>query len=300
MNDKEHIVINVELADKLIASQFPHWHDLPIHQIETSGWDNRTFHLGEEMLIRMPSAACYELQVEKEHQWLPKLAPHLPYAIPTPLAMGNPEFGYPWHWSVYRLLEGDIATIDRINNLPQFATQLGTFLSALQRIDATGGPLAGSHNFYRGGPLATYDADTRKSIEILGDKIDANAVTEVWNAALASTWQRAPVWVHGDVAFDNLLVVNGDLNAVIDFGVLGIGDPACDLVMAWTFFKGESRDAFRAALRLDKDTWARGRGWALWKALIICAPLPGINPIRAEESWRTIDAVLSDHNNEKL
>lgn len=98
MNDKEHRAINIELSYKLIASQFPHWHDLPIRQVETSGWDNRTFYLGEEMFIRMPSAACYELQVEKEHQWLPKLAPHLPYTIPTPLALGNPEFGYPWQW----------------------------------------------------------------------------------------------------------------------------------------------------------------------------------------------------------
>lgn len=196
-------------------------------------------------------------------------------------------------------LEGETAIIERINSLPRFATKLGEFLAALQRIDATGGPLAGTHNFYRGEPLATYDTDTRQAIEILGNKIDVDAVTAVWNTALASTWQRTPVWVHGDVAFDNLLVVNGELSAVIDFGVMGIGDPACDLVIAWTFFKGESRDAFRAALPLDNDTWARARGWALWKALIICAPLPGINPLRVEESWRTIEAVLNDHKNEK-
>ena len=295
--DKVHI--DVSLVRRLIATQFPQWADLPVKLVELSGWDNRTFHLGEQMTARFPSAAEYSPQVEKEHRWLPKLAPLLPLPIPVPLAMGKPAEGYPWHWSIYRWLDGKTASIERINDLYQFATALAEFLVALQQIDATGGPMAGPHNFYRGGPLTTYDAETRQAIAILGDEIDANTVTAVWNAALASTWYGSPVWVHGDVAVENLLIEKGQLSAVIDFGSMGVGDPACDLAIAWTFFKGESRDAFRAAMKLDSATWARGRGWTLWKALIVCAALPGTNSSEIEKSRLIIDEVLADHERER-
>jgi aminoglycoside phosphotransferase (APT) family kinase protein len=162
-----------------------------------------------------------------------------------------------------------------MNDLSQFAKALGKFLAALQRCDATGGPTAGSHNFYRGGELANYDIETRQAIAMLGDRDNVNTMTDLWSRALASTWHRAPVWVHGDIAIGNLLVHKGKLCAVIDFGQLCIGDPACDLAIAWTLFKGESREAFRNALALDSATWARARGWTLWKAL--CAPVPGAN-----------------------
>jgi len=294
--DKIHI--DVSLVRRLIATQFPQWGDLPIKPVKFGGWDNRTFHLGEQMLVRLPSAACYSPQVEKEHLWLPKLAPLLPLPIPVPLAMGKPAEGYPWHWSIYRWLDGETASIERIADLREFATALAEFLVALQRIDTTGGPMAGPHNFYRGGPLATYDAETRKAIVILGDKIDADLATTAWNAALASTWQGSPVWVHGDIGISNLLVEKGELNAVIDFGSLGVGDPACDLVIAWEWLKGESRDAFHAALPLDNATWTRGRGWALWKALIVYAHLPGTNPLEIENSKRILDEVLADHKRE--
>ena len=247
------------------------------------------------MSVRLPSAEKYSAKVEIEQLWLPKFAPLLPLQIPTPLAIGKPSAEYPWKWSVYRWIEGETASIDGINNLPKFATKLGEFLVALQQIDATGGPLAGVHNFYRGGELSTYNADTRKSIAILGNKIEAKIVTAVWNEALDSKWQQAPVWVHGDVAVGNLLVSNGQLSAVIDFGGLGIGDPACDLVIAWTFLNGESRDAFRAAINLDTNTWARARGWALWKALIVCAELPGTNQREIENSWLVLNEVLADY-----
>ena len=254
MLNTDKIHIDVSLVRRLIATQFPQWADLPVKLVQLSGWDNRTFHLGEQMTARFPSAAEYSTQVEKEHRWLPKLAPLLPLPIPVPLAMGKPAEGYPWHWSIYRWLDGKTASIERINYLSQFATALAEFLVALQQIDAIGGPMAGPHNFYRGGPLTTYDAETRQAIAILGDEIDANTVTAVWNASLASTWYGPPVWVHGDVAVGNLLIDKGQLSAVIDFGSMGVGDPACDLAIAWTFFKGESRDAFRAAMKLDSAT----------------------------------------------
>ncbi|MDQ3225678.1 MAG: aminoglycoside phosphotransferase family protein [Chloroflexota bacterium] len=287
--------IDVALVRQLIATQFPRWADLPVTPVAEGGWDNRTFHLGAHMTVRLPSAAAYSLQVEKEQRWLPKLAPRLPLPIPVPLAMGRPGAGYPWPWSIYQWLDGEIATTDRIANLSQFAANLSQFLVALQRVDATGGPPPGPHNFFRGGPLTVYDAETRQALETLESAIDTGAAAAVWEAALAATWHGAPVWFHGDVSAGNLLVKGGTLSAVIDFGTSGVGDPACELSIAWTFFAGESREMFRAALPLDTATWARGRGWTLWKALITLAALPGTNALAVSESQRVLHAVLADH-----
>ena len=203
--------------------------------------NEKRVHLGEHMSVRVPNAVPYALQVAKEHLWLPRLAPCLPLPIPVPLAMGSPADGYPWPSSVYRRLEGEPATIERIADLSEFATALAQFLIALQRIAATVGPPPGRHNFFRGGPLAIYDGETRQAIATLGGRIDADAVTAVWQAALASAWHGAPVWVHGDVSAGNLLVRSGRLGAVIDFGSSGVGDPACDLSIAWTLLEGKSR-----------------------------------------------------------
>jgi len=290
--------IDASLVRHLVAAQFPQWAHLPIRPVEFGGWDNRTFHLGEQMTVRLPSAAAYALQVEKEQRWLPKLAPHLPLPIPVPLAMGQPGDGYPWHWSVYRWLDGEVATIEGIADLRQFALDLADFLVALYRVDATGGPAPGPHNFYRGGPLTVYDGETRQAIAALEGTIDTDAATAVWEDALAATWRGSPVWVHGDVAAGNLLVETGRLSAVIDFGSSGVGDPACDLAIAWTLFIGESREIFRAAIPLDEATWARGRGWTLWKALITLAALPGTDDRAASASRRILDDVLGERKSD--
>jgi aminoglycoside phosphotransferase (APT) family kinase protein len=289
--------INVPLVRQLVAAQFPQWADLPIKPVEFDGWDNRTFRLGRDMSVRLPSAERYAGKVEKEQQWLPKLAPFLPLPIPVPLAMGVPATGYPWHWSVYRWLEGEHATIERIDDLRQFATTLGRFLAALQQIDPAGGPPPGWHNFFRGGPLTTYHTETRDAIAALHSEIDTDAATTLWKVALEATWHGMPVWLHGDVSAENLLVKRGRLSAVIDFGGSGVGDPACDLTVAWTLFSGESREAFRAALPADGATWARARGWALWKALITLAEHLGTNPSKAGKARCVIDRVLADHRN---
>jgi aminoglycoside phosphotransferase (APT) family kinase protein len=290
----EHPEINAVLVSQLIASQFPQWNHLLVKPVAVSGWDNRTFHLGPSMSVRLPSAEGYVAQVEKEHRWLPKLAPLLPLPIPVPLAKGIPDHGYPWPWSVYRWLEGENATLERIADLSEFAISLAEFLLALQRIDSVDGPPAGEHNFFRGASLTTYNAETRTTIKELAGEVDTNAATRVWDAALETTWQGAPVWVHGDVAPGNLLVSNGRLRAVIDFGCSGMGDPACDLVMAWTFFSGESREAFKTTLGLDRATWARARGWVLWKALITLAEHIDTNPIKSAEARRVIAEILAD------
>ncbi len=288
-------IIDETLVRNLVTLQFPQWKDLPIRSVITSGWDNRTFHLGEQMLVRMPSAEDYALQVEKEQLWLPKLASLLPLRIPVPLGLGKPANDYPWKWSIYSWLPGETATPSRITDLSDFATDLAYFLIALQHIDSTNGPLPGSHSFYRGAPLSTYNDETRQAITALKNKIDSDTITEIWEKAIATQWINPPVWVHGDISIGNLLVQNGRLSAVIDFGQLTIGDPACDLAIAWTFFKGKSRDAFQSTLSLDNDTWMRGRGWALWKALIIVAQMPGTNSFEIENSRQVIDDMLTDY-----
>lgn len=286
--------INAALAQDLVRDQFPQWADLPISPVAKSGWDNRTFHLGDQMSLRLPSDAGYAPQVDKEQRWLPKLAPHLPLEIPTPVAMGEAGCGYPWNWSVYRWIEGDTAAAERIVDMDQFANALAGFMTSLHTIDTTGGPPAGTHNFFRGGPLATYQAEVEQAISILGDGIDRTNLRKIWETAIATEWQGKPVWVHGDVATGNLVVRGGQLTAVIDFGCLGVGDPACDLVIAWTFFDIQARNTFRAALSLDEQTWERARGWALWKALIVTAQLPGTNPAERENAQRTMDELIAD------
>lgn len=295
--NEEQPVIDDTLVRRLIATQFPQWAELSVRPMTPGGWDNRIFRLGQHMLVRMPSAADYELQVEKEHRWLPRLVRSLPLPIPTPLAMGRPGEGYPWKWSVYGWIDGDtaLATPTGIADLHSFATSLAQFLIALQCIDPTGGPSPGPHNFYRGGALATYDAETREAVAALKGRVDVDTATHVWEAALATAWPGPPVWVHGDVHAGNLLLKGGRLSAVLDFGQLGVGDPACDLSIAWTLFEGDSRETFRTALPRDAGTWARGRAWALWKAMIVAAGLTGANAVEAARSRRVIEEVLTDH-----
>jgi aminoglycoside phosphotransferase (APT) family kinase protein len=292
-------VIDEELARRLIAGQFPQWADLAIAAVEFGGVDNRTFRLGEDLTVRLPSGEWYALQVSKEQRWLPRLAPRLPLPIPTPVAKGEPDEGYPFSWSVYWWLDGENASEETIGDPVAFATTLASFLRALRSVDATGGPAPGRHNFYRGGPLSTYADETIRSIEALGDEIPRDAVLKVWDDAMAATRAGEPVWFHGDVAAGNLLVRDGRLAAVIDFGTSGVGDPACDVVIAWTLLHGESRNAFRSGLGADPGTWSRGRGWALWKALITLVDQLESDPEGAAVSRRVIERVLADHAHER-
>lgn len=260
--------ITRELVGRLVASQFPQWADLPVSPVELDGWDNTTFRLGTTMSVRLPSADAYVAQIDKEHRWLPILRPQLPRPIPEPLARGAPALGFPRPWSVYRWIEGETATAETVADRTQFAHDLAAFLAALYRCDVADGPVAGPHSFSRGGPVTVWDAAVREAIERLAPQIDVAAVSAVWAAAVDAGPARSPVWVHGDVTGANLLVRDGRLRAVIDFGCSAVGDPACDTTIAWTFFSGASRAAFMSQLPVDEATWARGRGWALWKALI--------------------------------
>lgn len=288
------VTIDADLVRRLIATQFPQWAGLPITPVEHDGWDNRTFHLGDTMKVRLPSAAYYVGQVEKENTWLPRLAPHLPLPIPAPIAVGEPGEGYPWPWSVFGWIEGETAMHAPIADLTEFAREVAGFLVALQKIDATGGPAPGSHNFHRGAPPAFYDGETREALRVLDGRIDTVLARRIWEAALDTNWTGTPVWFHGDIAVGNLILRDGRLSAIIDFGTCGVGDPACDLAIAWTLFKGESRETFRRLLPLDEGTWMRGRAWTLWKALITCAAQPGSNPRLTGKARQDIDEIFAD------
>ncbi|MBJ8105672.1 MULTISPECIES: aminoglycoside phosphotransferase family protein [Bacillus cereus group] len=286
--------INVSLVEKLIQEQFPEWAHLEVKPVKLSGHDNRTFHLGDQMSVRLPSDAAYAPQVEKENKWLPILSKELSLPISAPIAKGNPSEEYPWSWSINKWVEGETVTKENVHDLNEFATDLGSFLVALQSIDASNGPIAGAHNFYRGGLISVYDQEARVAIENSKDVFDEALLKHFWNLALRSTWECKPVWVHGDIAPGNLLVKDGKLSAVIDFGILGVGDPACDAAMAWTFFDKNSRNIFKEILRMDEETWNRARGWALWKALITYDANRDINGKVAEESYRVIQLIVDD------
>ncbi len=294
MHDEE-VDTDAALVGRLLAAQFPRWAGLPIEPVGSGGTDHAIYRLGEDMAVRLPRIEGATANVDKERRWLPRLAPLLPLAIPVPLATGAPGEGYPWRWSVHRWLEGETATLDRIAEPRRAAAALGRFVAALQRVDPAGGPSPGPHNSFRGEPLEARDAETRAAIAALGALIDAEAATAAWEAALrAPAWQGPPVWIHGDLLPANLLARRGELSAVIDFGCLGIGDPACDVMAAWTLLPREARDALRAALLVDEATWARGRGWALSWALVALPYYLDTNPVTVRDARRTIDEVLAD------
>jgi len=291
-------LINLDLVRRLVTDQFPHWAGLPVRPVARSGWDNRTFHLGEDMSVRLPSAQAYADQVEVEQRWLPVLARAVALPTPQPLALGEPNYGYPWKWSVYRWIPGEAASPGAIKSLVEFSCQLATFLISLQRIDTANGPRPGPRNFYRGGNLSIYDNQTRAAIAALNGRINASAAERAWRAASTTYWEQSPVWVHGDMALGNLLLTDGRLSGVIDFGQLAVGDPACDLAIAWTLLRGESRTVFRSVLGLDSATWHRGRAWALWKALILAAGMSKTDGAEGPHSLQVIDDVLNDYAGE--
>lgn len=294
----ERIDVSVEQVRRLVAEQFPQWARLRVRPVANGGWDNRTFHLGPDLTVRLPSAAPYALAVEKEHRWLPEFAPALPVPIPAPVGRGKPGVGYPFEWSVYSWLDGTPVDADpsAIGDLVRFAQDVAGFIVALRNIDATEGPTPGVHNWFRGGPLRTYDAETQEALAALGGRIDVELAAEIWQVALAARWDGTDTWFHGDIAVGNLLLADGELAAVIDFGTCGIGDPACDLAIAWTLLRDESRAAFRDRLSVDAETWARGRGWALWKALITYKRNVDDDDELTASSKRVVDEIFAEYS----
>jgi aminoglycoside phosphotransferase (APT) family kinase protein len=295
MHADDEVHVDIPLVHRLLAKQFPQWASLPMKLIQPSGTDNAIYRLGDEMVVRFPRGERASHTLEKEIEWLPRLAPQLPVAIPIPKAKGAPAEGYPFRWSVYTWLKGENAT-HHTEDLNQMAVDLAGFVAALQKIDPSGGPMPGAHNFFRGVALSERDQMTRAAIISLGQAIDRDAVTAVWEAALsASEWGGPPVWVHGDLDPRNVLVAQGRLCAVIDFGGLSVGDPACDVMAAWKFFSSRPREVFRNKLSVDESTWIRSQGWALSQALIaLSSYTEETQPALVREARRWMTEVLAD------
>lgn len=296
----DELDIDAGLVRRLLADQFPEWAGLPLERVPSSGTDNALFRLGAERCVRLPRTPQKTGQVDKDFQWMPRLAPHLPVAIPEPLARGTPAAGFPLEWGVYRWLEGESSIPEGIEP-EQLAVDLAAFVKALQGIDPAGGPPAGPPNTSRGVPVRTRDAEVRKAIAALHGEIDADAVRAAWEAVLrAPDWDQSPVWVHGDLAPGNLLVAGGRLSAVVDFASACVGDPANDVMAAWTLFSADGRERFRRTLDVDDATWIRGRGWALSWALIALPYYLETNPGIVGYARHTLAEVLSDARSDAL
>ena len=287
----DEVDTDVSLVRRLLAVQFPQWAGLPIDPIASYGTDHDIYRLGEHLAAQLPRIGWAAKQAVKEAEWFPKLAPHLPLAIPVQLAMGHPAEGYPFDWSVYEWLPGENAN-GTIDDLDRAAVDLAEFVEALRRIDTTDAHprRVGS----RGGPLAEGDERVRRSIAQLGDRIDRSAALRSWEESLeAPRWDGDEVWVHGDLLPGNLLVVAGRLSAVIDWGGLNVGDPACDLQPAWNVFAGDSRERYRAELDVDDASWLRGRGWALSQAVSALPYYWDTNPGMIRQASHALEQVLA-------
>ncbi|MGG5258283.1 aminoglycoside phosphotransferase family protein [Phycicoccus avicenniae] len=284
--------ITTQLVTRLVREQFPQWGDLAVEPVPRQGWDNRTFRLGDEMTVRLPSAPGYVPGVRREEASLALLDGRLPVRLPRVLARGEPSPAFDRPWSVRRWIPGttlgDATVPDRI----RVARRLGETLGAMHAAPTDGGPWAGAASFHRGCHPSAYADEVQEYLEEPGCPIDPGLGREIWHDAMTSAWTRPGVWVHGDLAPGNVLVDDeGDLTALIDLGQSGIGDPACDLVIAWTWCDADARRALPDAVGLDVATWRRARGWALWKALATLTGEPGA---LAPEQRRSLTALLAD------
>lgn len=276
------------LVRRLLEAQFPAWATRAIERVPSAGTDNAMYRLGDDLAVRLPKIGWALDAILKERRWIPRLAPALPFVVPLPVVEGEPTDEYPYAWNVVQWLPGATALPDAIDQ-PSVADDLARFLLALRQIDSVGGP---THR--RGEPLVRQDDVVQQNIAGLDGEIDATAFADAWRKALAAPeYGGEPVWFHGDLAYLNVLTRDGRVAGIIDWGLCGVGDPAIDLLPAWSFFTRENRRRFRAALDVDDAMWARGKGWAL-------AGISGItyyretNPVLVADKIRAIEAVLAD------
>jgi aminoglycoside phosphotransferase (APT) family kinase protein len=289
MHDGE-VDIDADLVRKLLADQLPDLADLPIAEVRSTGTVNAIFRVGPDLYARLPRVPDWAGDLEKEQRWLPRLAPHLPLSVPEPVAPGQPGAGYPFRWGMFRWLDGETFAIDRVHDERRTARDLAAFVTGLRGIPVTGAPRS-----TRDRPLRLRDDEARAAITSAGRVIDGVAVTAAWEASLgAPAFEGDLVWTHGDLLPPNLLMRDGRLSAVIDFGNVGLGDPALDVLPAWSVFGPVGREAFRVALGVDDATWARARGLALHQALLIIPYYVDTNPGFVAMATRTVDQVLAD------
>lgn len=276
------------LVHRLLAAQFPAWAELPVEPVGSHGTVNAIYRLGADLAVRLPRIEGGSKDVATEHRWLPRLAEHLPFPVPVPLAAGVPAEGYPWSWSVCRWIDGDNPAAG--SGGAGFAADIAEFVLALRRADTTDAPPA-----YRSEPLAARDTATREALDALDGVIDTTAAAGVWSDALRAPDQQGPaVWVHGDLQPGNVLVSGGRLSAVIDFGCMGLADPAVDLIAGWYLLPAGARRVFRTEVGADGAEWARGRGWALSVALMELSYYRTSNPVMATTARHVIGEILAE------
>ncbi len=324
--------ITLGLVKRIIKSQFPEYASLSIEPVKTQGHDNRSFRLGDSLLIRMPTKQAYVHSIYKEQKLLPKLAKHISINIPTAIKMGLHSEYYPYPFSIYKWLNGEDANHFQNDDaiLINIAIQLANFLKELQAIKNIDGPLPGEHNFWRGAHISIYDAAAYSQITALDSVINIDKAKTLWTEACKTKWNNiawgrniltlqqanahsinwqhitghsntsdtpfgySPVWIHGDLASGNILIKDNKLSAVIDFGCVGMGDPACDLVIAWTLLHGQSRKIFKESIELDANTWLRAKAWAIWKATFELCNIANKNTYEAYRQKKIIEEVLND------
>jgi aminoglycoside phosphotransferase (APT) family kinase protein len=284
----DEVETDVPLVRRLLAAQHPQWAELPIERVPSAGTDNAMYRLGGDLAVRLPRIHWAVGAVAKEQHWLPLLAPHLPLAIPLPVARGRPQAEFPYPWTVVQWLPGELATLERLEDPVGAALALADFVRALRAIDPTDGP---THR--RGAPVRLQDRPVRNAIAGLHGELDAEAVLAAWDRALAvPDYEGPPVWFHGDLSYLNLLASDGQLRAVIDWGTCGIGDPAIETIVAWSLFPPDARRAYRAALEIDDATWERGKGWVL-TGVVGIPYYRGTNPRLVADKVRGIESVLA-------
>jgi aminoglycoside phosphotransferase (APT) family kinase protein len=288
MHDGE-VDIDADLAGRLVAEQFPQLADLPVRAVPSTGTVNAIYRLGDRLCARLPRVRTWARDLDKEWRWLPRLAPRLSLRVPEPVARGRPTDSYPFSWAIYGWIDGQQYADALVDDERRAAGELAQFVRELRRIDPAGAPRGGRR------PLRELDTATRSAIESARGVIDSDAATAAWERALqAPAWTGAPVWIHCDLLRPNLLVRDGRLCAVIDFGGAGIGDPAADVIAAWSVFGRAGRGVFRAALEVDDGTWNRARGFALHQAALIIPYYGETNPGFVAPAKRTIEEILAD------
>lgn len=286
---EDEIDVDTALVHRLLTEQFPHLAERSITVVRSTGTVNAIYRLGKELCARLPRVGTWANSIDREWTWLPKLAPHISLNTPKLLAQGKPTNWYPYPWAIYHWIDGFPYQDDLISDERQAAHDLVNFIQELRRADVLGAPRGGRD------PLTELDAVTRSAIEASRGAIDAEAASAVWTRSLETPpWNGKPVWIHGDLLRSNLLVQDGRLCAVIDFGEVGIGDPAADVVPAWNVFNKVGRETFRHALDVDEHTWSRARGYALHQALMIIPYYPETNPEFVTLAKRTVEEILGD------
>lgn len=282
------------LVCKLVDLQFENWAHLTPKRINSAGTDNAIFRLGSDKYIRMPLLPSASDKLNKELSCIPRL-PLLPLETPEPLAVGAPTESYQSPWAIYRWIEGIEVNRGKISDINLAAETIADFIRVLHGGDISMIPSCGEHNNFRGCPLLERDKPTRQAILTLSDIYDATELQVFWEKSLTiPSWTEEPVLVHGDIHAGNLLMKNGNISAVIDFGLMGTGDPAVDLIVNWSLLSNGARKRFRDVLRTDDNTWLRGRSWAFTTAIIALSYYRHSNPFMTNMSKQIISEVLID------